>query len=97
MIYELFEGFSEGFWTDLSKEEIDENFAKRGITIFHTSHGTRRIFIDDTVNEFEAIVCRSRRDAKQAGPDWKSLYEKMESVYGYGSLHPYYEEKSHFR
>ena len=93
MIYELFEGFSEGFWADMPKEEIDENYARSGITIVHFAVGGRRIFLDDSVNREEAKYYLDTQKPEQVSPDWSNLYSRQNRVYGYGAIHPYYERK----
>ncbi len=87
MIYELFEGFSEGFMAGIAEDDLNEHLATMGVTIVYTPSG-RRVFIDDSVNSGEADYYISTHQSEPVEVDWEAF--RRDSIRGYGALHPYY-------
>ena len=86
MIYELFEGFSEGFMAGLTREELNTHFAEIGVTLVYAPDG-RHVYLDDTVSRIAAEYYIGHYENKAVTIDWKKLngYDMI----GYAILHPY--------
>ena len=87
MIYELFEGFSEGFMVGMTEEELNAHFSEIGVTLVYAPEG-RHVYIDDRINKNWAEYYIGSQKSKPVTVDWEKL--KDYDMIGYAILHPYW-------
>lgn len=87
MIFEMMEGYSEGLMGGFTREELNEHFAKEGVTIVYIDNG-RHVYLDDTILPVYAEEMLTTMEHEQVEVDWFRCYDKG-IVVGYGAMHPY--------
>ena len=91
MIYELLEGYSNGFIYGMKGDELNEVLSEQGVTIVYKPDFTRHVFIDDSVSpEYTEDCLRSMKYKPVEEVDWKYFYLHGEII-GHGAVHPYFD------